>query len=264
MLRAAVLALLSTTGCLYSSHQAGQVGLVPPPRATMYDGQPMTKSLRLEGRATTSVTPTDRISGSDANQHSAYVARDVLGGGVFKAFGATELGLSVDRARSRAATPMTTDVATERAPSSGADTYTFSLRRAVLLQDGWSLGLAGDLGWTSVPIRRSDGATTSDSAPLLRAAIVPSYRAGALTVFASLQVTNDIDVPATITVDPDTDAKVSADGGALIPTAGASVRIGDFALRTQLSKPLNTAVDHGAQLELALAYQFGEPVDPQR
>lgn len=249
------------TACQYSTSQR-QVGLVPPPRATMYDGQPIPKQTRIEGRATTVVMARDL---GDSADHSAFVARDVFGGGVFTMVGGTELGASVDSIRTRSSSPMTTQVVNARAPVDNGYALALALRRSMLLEDGWAIGFAGELGWTEVPIVREDGLSTSDTAALYRLGIVPSYRRGAVTVFASLQLTNDTIVPGMVDVDFGTKADASARSAVLIPTVGAAVRVGeDVRLMAQLAQPFNTTqpynstVDHGMQLEVSLGYELGD------
>lgn len=253
---AAVAIVFLATGCLPFSSQQRQVGLVPPPRATSYDGQRMEKDMRFEGRASTTVQRPSAGDGA-APDHSAYVARDVLGAGVFGRKGEVELGASFDHVRSRNAAPMTSDAGATAGPTNSGYTVSVSLRRSMPLDNGWAIGLAGDLGWTKVPILRDNTAQVSDTAALYRAAIVPSYKSGAVTLFASVSLTNDIVVPSTVTV-TDNEAEANASGAAIVPAAGATVRFGDgVKVTTLVARPMNTAVEHGPQLELSLGYEFG-------
>ncbi len=256
---AAVALVFLATGCPLLSTTKRQVGLVPAPRPTMYDGQRMQNAMRVEGRASTVIGERPVTSGDAASEHSAYVARDTLGGGVFGMMGESELGVSFDSVRSRHSAPLTIDAGVEPPLDEDGYTITFSARRSLPLDNGWSVGIAGDLGWTKVPIVRDDREHVSDTAPLFRAAIVPSYQSGPVTLFASLQLTNDIVVPELVT-GSGSDAEASAGGAAVIPTVGASVRVGGgVKLTTQVARPYNTPVEHGPQLELSLGYEFGDP-----
>lgn len=213
--------------------------------------------MRIEGHASTTLQQPGVLQGSEADNHSAYVARDVIGGGIFGKKGDAELGVSLDTVRSRNAAPLIADVKSDPIPDAGY-TLTFSARHSMAVDNGFRVGLSADLGWTKVPITRG-GDHVSDTAPLYRAAIVPSYRSGAVTVFASVQMTNDILVPNLVTItDDDQDAEATVGGAALIPSAGASVRIGDgVTLTTQIAKPFNTTVEHGPQLDFTLGYELG-------
>jgi hypothetical protein len=254
---AAVGIVMLATGCPLFSSQQRQVGLVPAPRAMSYDGQRMTKNMRVEGRANTTVGERATIADGETTNHSAYVARDVIGGGVFGMAGETEIGASFDHIRSRNATPMTAEAGALEAPTESGYTVTFSVRRSMPLDNGWAVGIAGDLGATKVPIVRDDARRVSDIAGLYRVALVPSYKSGPLTLFASLQMTNDIVVPDTIDTSDD-EGEASASGTVIVPAAGASVMLGDgVKVTTQIAKPLNTTVEHGPQLELSLGYEFG-------
>jgi len=249
------LVVVLLAGCQFSTTKR-QVGLVPAPRPMSFDGQTMPSAMRVEGRAST-ILGSREASAATSGGQSAYVARDVLGGSVFGRIGDGELGVSLDVVRSRNASPMTAEAELAPAPLDNGYTLSINARRSVSLDDGWAIGLAGDLGWTKVPILFGDR-ESSDIAALYRAALVPSHRSGAVTVFGSLQLTNEIMVPATVTGrSPDPEA--SAGGLAVVPTLGASVRIGEgVKLTAQLAQPFNTPIDYGPQVELALGYELGE------
>ena len=249
-------------GCEYSYRQR-QVGLVPPPRPATYDGQPMAGVVRVEGHASRVVTPLEPASAPTGS--STYVARDTIGGGLFVRAGETELGMSVDAARSRSAVPVGPMVQ-DPVPEGPAYSVVFALRRAIRASESVSVGLAGEFGLVGVPIRLGDGGrSSSDSAGIYRVAIVPSWRAGALALFGGMHLTNDFEVPSEITIDPDHSSEASASGAVFIASAGASVRIGDgLKLSTQIAKPFTSTVEHGVQLDVVLGFELGAPAAPRR
>lgn len=248
-------------GCEYSYRQR-QVGLVPPPRPATYDGQPMTRSVRVEGHASRVVTPLQPASASTGS--STYVARDTIGGGLFVRAGTAELGVSLDAARSRSAVPAGPMV-TDPVPEGPAYAMVFALRHALRASESVSVGLSGELGLVRVPILLGGNSRSSDTTGLYRGAIVPSWRSGALALFGGLHITNDIEVPSTVTVDSDSGAEASASGAVFIASAGASVRIGDsLKLSTQIAKPFASTADHGVQLDVVLGFELGDPAPPRR
>jgi hypothetical protein len=196
---------------------------------------------------------------SEPGGNAAYVARDTVGGGLFGRRGDGELGVSVDAARSRSALPVSRGL-TDPVPEDPAYSLVFHLRRSFRTSESFAIGLAGDVGWLRVPILLGGQDREQDSAGIFRAAIIPSWRSGALAVFGGLHLTNDFEVPATTTIDEDHSSEAFASGYAAFATAGASVELGGgLKLATQVAKPFASTTPHGVQVDVVLGIELGAP-----
>jgi hypothetical protein len=240
-----------------------QTGVVPAPRPLGYDGQPLAKQMRVEGRygrALTELEPKDdRPSGN-------YIARDHLGFSLRTRSPMspnTDVGASVDIAWSKGAEPVNTGL--DAKPDDAAWSAMMGARHSIPVGEQMRVGLALDMGFVVVPVRVGGSRVEHDPAFAAAFAIVPSWRSGPLALFGGIHIVSEVDVPRTLVVDDSSDApEARADGAAVIFAAGASVELDSgLHLRGQIAKPMSSEyADHGVQIDLGLAFDFGAPARP--
>lgn len=267
LLAAAVLALAGSA-TTYTFDQDGTVGA---PRAAVHDGQPLAGTLRLEGHAATTVASTIEPKGvsprdGERDDSGAAVARNQAGVALRRKIGEqVDIGLEVDGAWSPS--PATRSGALIDAPEAPVIDVAFALRGAAPVSDDAAVrvGWVVNAGVHEAPIRRDGGGRIQrDAAFLFRAAIVPSLRRGAVTVFGSLGLATETDVPATVLItNSDGDPGVVHDttGAALTVAAGASIELGSGARVTaRVGDAFSRGVDaghYGPQVDVGLAFDVG-------
>ena len=240
-----------------------QTGIVPAPRGLAYDGQPLPKGSRVEGRYTSVV---QELAQTDEHPTGNYVSRDHLGV-AFRTSApqspATEIGVEVDTAWSRRAEP--TRPGLDAPPSDAAWSFVAGARHSLAVGPQVRIGLGVDLGLVSVPVRVGSSDTERDEAPIFRLGVVPSYRAGPIALFGGLHVASEIEVPAALVIEDSFDApEARAEGVAVIATGGVSYTTpSGLYLLAQVAKPMASELaEHGLQLDLAIGFDLG--TKPQR
>lgn len=242
-------ALVSVTAC--GSHTVHQRGTVTAPRVAHDDGQPMRTPYRLEVHGGTfAADPTPSFTGAalrsaeDGGQEA--VARHQAGGSVRARISDTA-DVVVEAEGAWSPRDTTVEGAPIAAPERPVMSLTTGLRMPKQVTEGLSIGLAFDLGVSLVPIQREiETETTSgwdvprpitthssdlvtDPALLARATVVPSYRAGRVTVFGAVGVASETVVPGVVTTDggdgPGAEAGIG--GAAVVAAAGATVELGE-------------------------------------
>lgn len=253
-----------TVGCYADPYTVTQAGTTPAPRPMLYDGQPLAKGGRIEGRSTTVMTPVgdgDKESGNFvARQHSDLALRTARGD--------FDAGLEVGIAWTKGAQAASPELG-PKADSSGAVTVKFSGRHSFKLNDQLRLGAAVSMGVVSVPVVLSADPSNTENAEALvfEVGIVPSWRSGPLAIFGGINFTNDTYIPRSVVVDgSDLDSEVpeaNADG-AVVFSAGMSYTLpSGLHLTAQLGQPLSELAHHGLQLDLGLGFDFGSQPAPK-
>jgi hypothetical protein len=259
MLRASLLlpGALVAAACM-QTRTVEQVGTVPALRAMPYDGQPVERGARLEGRSTTVVT--DVSAGPEGDNSAIYVARHHASLAVRGGYRGLDTGFELDLAWVRGARPIHPGLG----PPPDADVaigVSFPVRYSVSLAEELRLGVGVTMGVVSVPIRYS-GRTERDEAGTFALALVPSWRAGNLVLFGGLAFASEIDVPGRLVVDSSFDVpEARAAGGGVVLSAGATaVFASGLRLTGQVARPTTTRIaDHGVQVDLLLGFELGEP-----
>ncbi|HVV85993.1 MAG TPA: hypothetical protein VHE35_23195 [Kofleriaceae bacterium] len=267
VLSAAVVALAGSASTAATFHQRGTVAT---PRAPIDDGQPMAGRARLEVHgASTPSSPLDgasgaRVAGTGLPDSAATVARDQAGGSLRVHGPGADLVFAVDGAWSPTATSLS------RTPVDGPDRpvvdVTTGLRVSGALGDKLRLGVAIDVGATSVPIHRDQPDEASrDLAFLGRVALVPSLREGDVVLFGSAGISTEAEVPPAITydsLDGDPGAQADTSGPAFVLGAGATVEAGSgtrLTARVDDAWSRQIATGHyGLQADLGLSIDLGQ------
>jgi hypothetical protein len=274
LLLASSLALLA---CTHSATTVSQTGIVPAPRPLAYDGQPLARPVRLEGRYTSVV---EKLEPDNGRPSGDYVARDHLGAAVRFAppfMSSTDIGIAIDTAWSRRSEPVNSDLP-ER-PHQTAWSMVFGIRHSVPISPELRLGVGVDMGFLIAPVRVGGSSESeSDGALIASLGVVPSYRTGNFTLFGGFHLVSEVNVPRTLVVDDSFDApEAEAEGGALVLSGGASINIeSGMHVMAQLAKPFSSEfADHGVQVDFMLAFDLGrtepraaprpvyQPVNPQ-
>lgn len=268
MLRVAVLAtsvlLLVASGC--HAHHVDQRGTAPTPRAPLDDGQPMTGYARLEVHgAVTAASPFDEPADEPAragHESGAAAARKQAGASVrVHGPGSIDLTFGIDGSWSPSA--RSTTGAPIDAPREAAFDLTTGVRIPIRVTETARLGVAIDVGASSVPVRLDDRGRIEDGwAPLGRIALVPSVRRGGVTVFGIAGLASEVYVPPSFTYQPGEGGgpKVDASGPAVVVAAGAALDLGDsahFTARIGDAFSDDVAAGHyGAQVDLGLSFDL--------
>lgn len=259
------LAVLAVTApaaaCVTEAYTVTQAGTVPAPRAMAYDGQPLDRDLRIEGRASTALTATE--GGPDAAESGNFVARHHAGLAVRKRLGhgATDVGFELDTAFIGDSDPLQAGLG-PRPDGSGPWSFTANVRHAVRLSDTMRLGVGLQLGLVDAPVRVAAAETERDSAALFAFALVPSWRRGPVTAFGSVTFASEVDVPRQVLANDDWDTpEVHADGAAVVVAVGTTYTFADgLRLTARLAQPTGSdAARYGAQADLTIGFDFGAP-----
>lgn len=269
-MRAIVVAALVTTGaCITPApYQVTQHGVVAPPRAPTYDGQPLAAAVQLEGHGSLGTEARGEVVASSG----AAVTRRNAGVALRKRIGEGDLGLELDADWSRDGRTLGGESSrTTGVPEDAVIGVAVALRRSWVVDGKLRLGVAAAFGGQSHPIRRDTRQTYShDMSGLLRMAIVPSYRAGDVTFYGSAGFSTEADVPRVFTVVPDSDS--SNDPGVVAETtgvagtlaAGASIRFSERVhLNGQASYVQGIKASYGPQLTVGLAFDLGDAAPPR-
>lgn len=238
VLAASVLALAGSASS--SFHQRGTV---ETPRAAEFDGQPMAGKARFSAHASTTASSALETPGVGRDitwdDNAAAVARNQAGGSLrIHGPGVADFNFEVDGAWSP--TPAATSGAPIDAPRDAVVNVTTGLRIPVQVDEGVNVGLAIDIGASSVPIYRTDDVSDDwssfrvtpdvvrDWSLLARVALVPSVRRGAVTLFGSAGLSTETTVPPVVTYDngEDPGAEAGVGGVAAVIAAGAAVDLG--------------------------------------
>lgn len=264
LLSAAFLALAASSS---DGYQFNQRGTVATPRAAIHDGQPMNGNVRLEGHMSTTVDSAVERRATDAGGDGlgAAVAKSSAGGAVrFKASEYVDFGVEVDSSWSP------TSDTRNGSPVNGPDDAVIGMAVAVRgttrpSADGLRLGWVANLGAESAPIVRNPETSIEASrneALLFRAALVPSIKRGAVTLFASLGMATETDVPATVYVEggeDDPGAVHEAVGAVFAGAAGLSVDLGSGAHATaRVGDAFTDNGNYGPQVDVGLAFDLGK------
>jgi hypothetical protein len=266
MLRFALLAsaFLALAASSSDGYQFNQRGTVATPRAAIHDGQPLEHAVRLEGHMST--TPESAVEERAANVGSASgaaVAKNSAGGAVrFRASELVDLGLEVDSSWSP------TSDTRDGSPINGPDDAVIGVALAVrgtthATAEGLRLGWVANLGAESAPIVRDNEQSVSrNEALLFRAALVPSLKRGVVTLFASLGLATETDVPATVYVaggDDDPGVVHDAVGAVFAGAAGVSVDLGSGAHATaRVGDAFTDNGNYGRQIDVGLSFDVGK------
>lgn len=269
VLTLAVLALAASASDPYSFNQRGTVAT---PRAAHYDGQPLEGSSSLEGHVATTVrSAIDQPGGAitrqvEGRESGAAVARNEAGAALrFRTGASADVGLEVDGAWGPTARTRQGDLVD--APDDAVLDVALAVRGSTRTGDGGlRLGWVANLGVHSTPIERDGGGGAQrDEALLFRAAIVPSLRRGAVTLFASLGLASETDVPAVVVVAGGADdpgVQAHAVGAAFTAAAGATVDLGRGARLTgrigDAFSGRGAASHYGPQVDVGLAFDLGQ------
>jgi hypothetical protein len=266
MLRFALLssAFLALAASSSDSYQFSQRGTVATPRAALHDGQPMDGNVRLEGHmSTTADSAVEQTTASVGSPSGAAVAKSSAGGAVrFRANELVDFGVEVDSSWSP------TRDTRDGSPIDGPDDAVIGVAVAVRgttrpTAEGLRLGWVANLGAESAPIvRDNDVRVSRDEALLFRAALVPSLKRGAVTLFASLGLATETDVPATVSVEGSEDDPGTvhdAVGAVFAGAAGVSVDLGSGAHATaRVGDAFTDNGNYGPQVDVGLAFDLGK------
>lgn len=269
MLRIALLAaaLLALAASSSDSYQFRQRGTVAAPRAAIHDGQPMAGPVRIEGHAGVIAGADQPVVDGPATESAAAIAGKQAGGALrVRIKEVADLGVEVDTAWSPSST--TRDGVRISAPDDHVIDYALAFRSSPLVSadNNLRLGLVANLGGHSVPIVRGDsplGPVQRDHALLFRAALVPSIRRGAVTVFGSFGLATDTDVAATVFVaGDDGDPGVVAESSGIAVTAAVGARVelggGGFATARLSDAFTDEANEHyGPQVDVGVGFDLG-------
>ncbi len=263
VLAAAVAALAGSTTDSYTFNQRGTVAA---PRAALHDGQPLSQKVRIEGHGSSTIHSAidDRADGGpDTGGSAAAVTQKQVGGAIrFRSGENVDFGVEIDGAWSPTAS--TRDGATVAAPENAVVDVAFAVRGSTRPNgNGVRLGWVANLGGSSSPIvRDNSGYVSRDEAFLFRAALVPSFRTGIVTLFGSFGISTEADVPRTVYVDGNEDdpgVQANTTGGAFTVAAGASIDLGNGARLTgRVGDALNSEGNYGGQVDVGLAFDVGK------
>jgi hypothetical protein len=263
LLSAAVLALAASSS---DGYQFNQRGTVATPRAALHDGQPLERSTRIEGHlstTTTSALEDNEQPGRPLGASGAAIAKNQAGGAVrFKAGELVDFGVEVDSAWSP--TSATREGAAVAAPQDAVIGVALAMRGSTNPTDeGMRLGWVMNLGGESSPIYRDNSSYVSrDESFLFRAALVPSIKRGVVTVFGSLGLSSESDVPASVYVDgsgDDPGTVANATGAAFTAAVGATVELGSGARLTgRIGDAFADESHYGPQVDVGLSFDVGK------
>ena len=265
MLRVAVLAtaVLALAGSASSVQKFDQQGTTATPRAPYDDGQAATGAARVEVHAGTTIVSavdTDRPAGARVDGNAAAVTLHRAGGSA-RVHLAERVDLQLEGESAWGPTASTPTGASISAPDAAAISATAGLRIANPIDDRWGLGVAIDLGGTSVPIRRTDRGHSRNVAPLGRIALVPSLRQGDVTFFGVAGASTEVAVPPEViydSVDGDPGVQADASGVALTLAAGATVDLhGGTKLTARVGDAWSArphAGHYGPQVDVGLSF----------
>jgi hypothetical protein len=177
-----------------------------------------------------------------------------------------DLGIEVDTAWSPSST--TRDGVRIAAPEDHVIDFAMAFRTSPLVSrdNNMRLGFVANLGAHSVPIVRGDdprGEVERDAAILFRAALVPSIRHGAITVFGSFGLATESEVDATVVVaggDGDPGVVAENSGIAMTAAVGARVDLGGGGFATaRISDAFTDEQNrhYGPQVDVGLGFDLG-------
>jgi hypothetical protein len=141
---------------------------------------------------------------------------------------------------------------------------TVGFRTAGEIGGRFRVGLAVDLGGTSVPVRRDSPDEVARATSLVaRAALVPSVRLGDVTLYGVAGASTVTVVPRTVTwtsEDGDPGVQADAGGGAWVLAGGATVDVNrDVRLTARVGDAFSRDVPaghYGPQLDVGLAFDL--------
>ena len=265
MVRFAVLsaAILALAGSATDSYTFSQRGTVATPRAAIHDGQPMDRSVRLEGHMTTTASSTIEDEGRPVGVSGAAVAQNQAGAAMrFKAGELVDLGVEIDGAWKP--TEATREGARIAAPDDAVIGVAFAVRGTTRASsEGMRLGWVLNVGGESSPIyRANEGYVSRDEAFLFRAALVPSIKRGMVTFFGSVGLSSESDVEAEVYVNgagDDPGVEADATGGVFAVAAGATVDLGSGAhLSARIGDAFGNETSYGPQVDVGLSFDLGK------
>ena len=268
MLRFALLAgaVLALAGSSSDSYMFSQRGTVATPRAAIHDGQPLERGVRLEGHMSSTVSSAieqNAETGRPVGASGAAVAKNQAGGAVrFKAGELVDFGVEVDSAWSP--TSATREGARIAAPEEAVIGVALAMRGSTQeTSDGMRLGWVMNIGTESSPVYRANtGYISRDESFLFRAALVPSLKRGMVTIFGSLGLASESDVPSEVYVggsEDDPGVVVNATGAAFAAAAGATVNLGNGAhLTARLGDAFANESHYGPQVDVGLSFDVGK------
>jgi hypothetical protein len=253
---------VGAVGCTNSASAVTQAGTTPAPRPHAYDGQPLDKPMRVEGRFAQVVTPIEETGNTYAGN---YISRTYSGFGIRGGHDNTDVGLETELAWTSGAEPIAPDLAPP--PSSDyALSMVMSGRHSLPINEQFRLGIAFGMGFVSAPVRANGVDKGHDEAGFLDFGVVPSWRQGPFVVFGGMNFTSEVAVPKIVIADDDFDTpEARASGSALVLSAGATM-IFDSGLRItgQFAQPVGSEyARHGLQVDLVFGFEFGEKPAPR-
>lgn len=246
--------------CTHGVTNVQQAGTVPAPRAMSYDGQPLDRGARVEGRLRTVVQETTPL---DADGGGNFVARTHSGVGLRGGVGDTDVGVEAELAWTEGAQPASRGLG-EPPEYDFATTITGSVRHSFGVADGVRLGVGLESGFTSVPVRLDGGKTEYDEAVLWGFSLVPSWRSGPVTIFFGMHASTETNVPRTVLSEWSFDIpEAKAAGGVAVWNAGVSwAAESGLRLTASAGRPYGAQwANHGLQVDLAIGYDFGRKPD---
>lgn len=265
MFRFALLSMsvLALAGSASDSYTFTQRGTVATPRAALHDGQPLDRSVRVEGHMTTTTSSAveDTARRQDGSSGAA-VARNQAGGAVrFKAGELVDVGFEVDSAWSP--TSVTREGVAISAPDEAVIGVALAVRGSTHpTSEGMRLGWVLNLGGESSAIYRNSSNVSRDEAFLFRAALVPSIKRGMVTFFGSLGFASEADVPSSVYVggnEDDPGVQANATGAVFAAAAGATVDLGGGAhLSARIGDAFADDHHYGPQVDVGLSFDLGQ------
>ncbi len=270
MLRCTILAaaVLALAGSASSDYQVNQRGSVSAPRAALGDGQPLEGRTRIEGHAATTTASGGGAGPARFSSSGAAVTRHQVGGALRRRVGRdADLGVEADGSWAPSATTRSGEAID--APDEVAMDVALAVRVSTRLSRSGAvrLGWLANVGAHSTPIARtgSFSGVSRDTSVLVRTALVPSLRRGAVTLFGSAGLASETDVPAQVSGqtedNEDPGAVANTSGLAFTVAAGATVDLGGGAHVTARVGDAFTGEangHYGPQLDLGLGFAFGK------
>lgn len=262
-LLAAALLALAASG---SNSVVRQRGTVAAPRAAIHDGQPLAGPVRIEGHVGAIAGADEPLSGSPTGGSAAAIAGKQAGGALrLRVREVADLGVELDTSWAPSST--TRDGARIAAPDEHVLEWALAFRSAPLVSGDENLrvGFVANVGGHRAPIVRGDdprGEVAHDTALLFRAAVVPSIRRGAVTVFGSFGLASESEVASSVFLpsgDPDVVAETS--GFAMTLAAGARVELGGGGFATARVSDAFTDeanMHYGPQVDVGIGFDLGQ------
>jgi len=256
------LAALPLVACTPAPYTVVQHGLIGAPRPAFYNGQPLPTSTRIEGHVGTA-----RVGGLGKVEDSgAAVARHQAGGAIRARVGeSSDIGLEGDASWSKTGETLSGDSSVSTGVPDAAVIDAAAAFRSSVAQGAMRLGFTVALGLTSSPIRRDGNARYGrDETVMFRAALVPSYRMGNVTLYGSLGTATQSDIKESFVVTPDSGGNgdpgtvVEVSQLVLTAAAGATVDVGDRThLTAQIGHVIARDASFGPQAMAGLSVDLG-------